>query len=266
MEPFYHYVINASTAVQRRKSMEEQFAAHGGTPHYFKAVMGNRISRAEWERSVIADDKLSLAKGEVGCALSHVGIYKRLLQSTEPYVFVFEDDVCLAASFFTCLPDIQRFMDRHTQEPVVLLLYTPHQTVFRRVGELSCSVHVLQVTGGVCAHGYVVNRKAAENLVWAQTPVAFLADTWRTFLKLGFVQLYALDADLAYVNPEMGAQSLIDSMGDRHAAKWNSAEIKEKRRKALQSLKSRMTMAQRLHAMKSRVRLHLQELFFPKTH
>lgn len=55
-------------------------------------------------RKVIMDNPL--AKGEIGCALSHLRVYQHILQQNLPYACVIEDDCLVKPSFKTALESI----------------------------------------------------------------------------------------------------------------------------------------------------------------
>ena len=79
MTTMYHSIISSSKAPARRKSVEENFAALGLQPNFFEAIMGDELSQQELNTVSQADGLLTL--GEIGCALSHLEIYKQLLRS-----------------------------------------------------------------------------------------------------------------------------------------------------------------------------------------
>ena len=69
----------------------------GTSAKFFDAIMGYEISKEQLEEYSEADNLLTL--GEIGCALSHLGTYRRLLDTEEKCAFIFEDDTCLTEEF-----------------------------------------------------------------------------------------------------------------------------------------------------------------------
>ena len=93
MMDFFHYVISAEQATERRNKIIEHFKRWGIEPNFFQAIMGNQLSENQLKQ--LTQDEGLLTKGEIGCALSHLGTYRRLLETEEKCAFIFEDDTCL---------------------------------------------------------------------------------------------------------------------------------------------------------------------------
>ncbi|WP_160101765.1 hypothetical protein [Acidaminococcus provencensis] len=49
-KPFFHYVIHASVAVERKNAILENFHKYGIEPQFFEAVMGNKLSPQQLEK------------------------------------------------------------------------------------------------------------------------------------------------------------------------------------------------------------------------
>lgn len=258
MDRFYHYIISAKMAIERHEFMKKQFTAHNREPNFFDAIMGNEIPPEKWKQLVAPDGVLALTKGEVGCSLSHRGVYKQLIESGEKYCFVFEDDANLTDRFWDSLSSICDFMDQ-TEGPAVLLLFRPNDIHVRKIYDKGISIY--NTVDGVCAHGYVLNREAAEKLIWAQTPIIFQADIWRTWIKAGLIKLYCLDEDFVPTYTELSSNSVINSLEKRPQGE-QSNELKEKRKKALHYFYNKMDVAQRINGLFARISLHVREILY----
>ena len=78
----------------------------------FPAIIGKDINLIDYvsskgyqqilmtEKTKIRIHHYDLTRGAVGCYLSHLNIYKKLLESNYKYTIVFEDDVIMAADFY----------------------------------------------------------------------------------------------------------------------------------------------------------------------
>ena len=263
MRKLYHYVISASSAKDRREFMRKQFENKGEEPNFLEAIMGKDISPEDWKKWVVPDELLTLKKGEVGGGLSHLQCYKNLLASDKPYVFVFEDDSKITDEFFEAIDGICKYMDMQT-DPVVLLLFNTFDTYVHKIGNIEKEIKVYRSLGGVLAAGYVINRKAAANLVRINTPIFIQADAWRTFVKAGLIDLRCLNKKLVYGDDYLASHSIIEQMESRNETSEANKVAQKKRKKALKYMYSKLTLSERLSALKSRALLHIRELYYDK--
>ncbi len=94
------YVISAKDNIERRRYMLTVMDKLDVDYTFFDAVIGGHLSNQEL--SEIYDEKEAvkhktnkrpLSKAEIGCALSHIGIYKEILTSDLDSALIFEDDI-----------------------------------------------------------------------------------------------------------------------------------------------------------------------------
>ena len=96
-------------------------------------------------------------------------------------------------------------------EPSVLLLRR-NNGKGKVVYPLGGNHHVLHMLAGTMACGYIINRKAVENLVKALIPVRIEYDAWAIYQQLGYIKLYSTDFNYVELNPTMSSNSIIDQM------------------------------------------------------
>ena len=72
--------------------MTGEFKKIGIAPHFFPAVNGRALSEKQKKELCINS---ALTDPEIGCAASHLEIYKDFLSTDEKSIFVFEDDVAI---------------------------------------------------------------------------------------------------------------------------------------------------------------------------
>lgn len=99
------YVINLKSRPIKREFMEKQMKMHDLNATFFEAVDGNDLDLKDLlDDGVISPVKNKkikryLRKGEIGCALSHMNIWLKLLNSDKQYALIFEDDAVLCNDF-----------------------------------------------------------------------------------------------------------------------------------------------------------------------
>jgi len=173
------FVISLPESLDRRRKMDEQLSSFGLRYQFVDAVHGGRLTDRELEGSY--DDAgcrehigRSLAPGEIGCALSHLAIYKRMADERIEAAVVLEDDAVLSERFVAVLArlgelprtvDLVCFDVRHD--------FTWWQWSARRIGGETIVRPAYRVTGTLA---YFIRRCGAEKLYRAGFPVAYTAD------------------------------------------------------------------------------------------
>jgi hypothetical protein len=84
------FVINLPRATERRAAVERRMQAIGLAYEIVEAVDGRMLSPAELE--VLCGPKRPFSPGEVGCYLSHMKVYRLIVERGVPVAAVLEDD------------------------------------------------------------------------------------------------------------------------------------------------------------------------------
>lgn len=186
-------VISDKNNEARRQNTTQEFKKYNVEFQFFDAVMANRMSQEELDTKALKDTFLS--PSEIGCALSHCGVYDEFLKSDEKSIMICEDDIYFTDDFnYDSLLQIKKFLEE-TDEPrlVVLQKSIYHHKYIRSVGN---NVNLYSTRNAFCTHGYMLNRVAAENIKKLQTPVKFEIDAYKFYYWLDACKLYCLDKDL----------------------------------------------------------------------
>lgn len=101
------WIINLKHDEERRKFMVEQLERLGLPYELIEAVDGSALSDEDFK---ISSPELSqktiyrqLTPGEVGCALSHIHLWERMLRDDITEVLIFEDDALIAQAMLGVL-------------------------------------------------------------------------------------------------------------------------------------------------------------------
>ena len=206
----YHAFILSPDNSVRKANVERQCKKIGfSTPHIFPAIMGRNFS--EEELRCLACNPTYLSKGEIGCVLSHLGVYEEFLQDTSAgYAAVFEDDAVFEPELSLALLDqIGSFIASLDEAAVIVLQKSRyHKTVVKDFGVTKAyGAHNL-----FYAYGYVLNRQAAKNIREVQTPVRFEMDAFKYYWWLDKCSLYCLNKNLVTVmdSPSIIGQDRFD--------------------------------------------------------
>lgn len=167
LNDFLVLVINLDRAPQRLEKMKLQLDALGLRWERLPAADGQRLNMNDPglldPRAFGRRHGKTALTGELGCYVSHVQAFKRLLASDAPYAVVLEDDAVLHAD----LPEVLAALHRHADGWDMVKLSGVHRGHPLRLQALTdtyqLAVMLSRFTG---ASAYVVNRRAAQ--VYAQ--------------------------------------------------------------------------------------------------
>jgi glycosyl transferase family 25 len=200
------FVVNLPEDVERCESIGNQLDRLNLTYEIFQAVRGANLtikekSKCYNEKWFIRNEGRPAKPGELGCALSHVGIYRLVVERGLPYALILEDDAWLNPNLPHLLNAIeQKFTP--AQEKVFLLSWAKKISV-SKMQTLWSSYRIVHVRSAFCTHAYVVTNKAAVKLLENLHPVQHMADCWGWLRKHRLVTLHAvippcITLDLSY--------------------------------------------------------------------
>ncbi len=204
------YIVNLPQAQDRRESVLAQCARFGLEAEVYPAVYGKDLPDDELRRRVDAPALDILTKGEIGCTLSHLGIYRDMVEKDIPIACVLEDDAVFLADPRPVLDGLAR---RAAAGPEAYILTR------NPGGDQYIDGGGAPVIGGHRFHpgwrafgtyGYVVTQSAARNILALQTPVKFVCDWWKVFRTFGIIRLFLCRTEIVGVHPEMTAASYIE--------------------------------------------------------
>ena len=190
------YIINLEKSTLRKQYMQDLLSPYSFLDvEFVKAIDGRRLS--EEERALrfdyIRSKKVygrTLNAGEVGCALSHRKVYEEVLNGSEPYALVLEDDIA-----------IQRDLNLLPLKTIDRIMQSSRPRAFMLSGDFSFyrQKPVIRIYSAVGAYAYIINKAAAKRIL-AINPPCSVADDWmyykRKGLKLFAVYPYMIDANL----------------------------------------------------------------------
>ena len=202
------FVVNLATATKRREAMQALLDKHRVTPTWFQAVDGRVMSEAEIAthfnaaRAEIAYGPM--ARAEIGTTLSHLGIYRQMIEQQLPYAVILEDDVLLAEDFDQLLSaqGKQGLASAFSPEQPVMVQLTYVDRGYKAGAIKVGSREIVRPHGGVwLASGYFITLAGAKRMVEALYPVWMVADHWRVFEREGILKLYALTPNVVWESP-----------------------------------------------------------------
>lgn len=190
------FVINLEKDVARRESIAAQLDALGLSYEIVPGVYG--ASLTEQERARVYDDRKaklhrarSLVPAEIGCALSHLKVYRAIVERGLDAALILEDDVALPANLKGVLNECSSHLKAST--PAVWLLSPADgDTAASNPLLIGASHRLLPYQSGYFTSSYLLTRAAAAALLRELEPVSDVADCWQRLARYKVVDLYVV--------------------------------------------------------------------------
>ncbi len=191
---FRAFAINLEREPARRRWIEQQLASTGIPYEIFPAIDATRLDdetlASSYDPVAARTHYREMSRGEVACALSHLGVQRRIVDAGLEHALVLEDDARLGPSLEHVLELLREAIP--AQRPVVVLLTHVEKYSNRGAEALGdAGALVRRYQHWWRAHGYFVTRAAAGRLMQG-LPVSSAADHWAWLDQQGVVELRAL--------------------------------------------------------------------------
>lgn len=191
------FVINLEQDKSRLESMKVAFLKYNLDFERFPAVNGKSLPR-ESRYNVYSGIRAwwlrrSLLPGEIGCALSHIYLYKKIVEEKLPYALILEDDIEISSELKKFLDDISEKL-KPEQNTVIMVGPRSWNVSEKRENIREDSKVVLRRSFSpyrTC--GYIVTSEAAKRLSNFLLPCRTVADDWARFERYGLVKIWTTE-------------------------------------------------------------------------
>lgn len=198
------FIINLKESSERRLKMQAQLDKTELKYEFINAINGKDLSNTELKEIVYDYPNCMLSKGEIGCALSHLAIYKKMVNENIEQAFVLEDDATLPHNIEDVISKIQK-IDKLTKPNIYLLSCVDSYIKNQKIDD-----NVFKVYQAIRSHAYIINKKAAKRLISFQTPIKYEADMWWYFRYFNCANIYCLIPSVIPYDDETKNISLIE--------------------------------------------------------
>jgi glycosyl transferase family 25 len=187
----YAYVINLASSSDRRAHITAELRKTGLDYEIFTAVDGRDLDLSD---SGIIDPSftagVALAAGTIGCALSHIGIYKKIIEDELDKALVLEDDITPPADLANLVKAVGEQMTG--AEVALLSVDCPEPCQISPEGAIPLPGSRLlalpiDISKPRSSGAYVITQEACERMVKAAFPVRVRADAWWYFYREGIL-------------------------------------------------------------------------------
>jgi len=188
------FVVNLPENTARLVAIERQLQALNLAYEILPAIRGKSLTSEERQRDY--DQRRgfrtygrTLSSGELGCALSHIAIYRKVAESNITHALVLEDDAWLNPNIPQLLEAIEK---QYTADQANIFLLSWASAVRQPYRRIWAGYGLQPVRTAQCAHAYVISRSAATELLQVLYPVHIVADCWEWIIKHGVARVFAL--------------------------------------------------------------------------
>lgn len=194
---FQIFIISLTCAEQRRAWMQSHLHDRGLEQWCFvDGIVGAELTETQIQQEHNAKRGMARAgraftRGEIGCALSHRKAYELMLSNQQNSALILEDDAYLAEDINLVLHAAADWL--HSDTPRLLLL-SPMRAFLNKSGQ-TLTAHHRRVTMHRAwnAHGYALNRAAAQSLIKENTPIHLMADDWVAYRRACNLEICGVD-------------------------------------------------------------------------
>ena len=113
----YIKVVNLKRRPDRKENVEKIFASHDIPKEDYEfvdATDGIALEVTDEMMDIFEGNDFGNRKGVIGCAMSHINLWKQLLEDKQnDYYVIMEDDITLANNFTQRLANAKKEMDKH---------------------------------------------------------------------------------------------------------------------------------------------------------
>lgn len=117
------YVINLERRSDRRESMIEKIRVAGIKDYeFYRAIDGRELQLQPTDemRHLFFNNDFGSRIGVVGCALTHLALWRQLVKDKSPRYLILEDDVTFSAGFQSRLTEVYDHLSGHRADLVLL--------------------------------------------------------------------------------------------------------------------------------------------------
>ncbi|MDB9717889.1 glycosyltransferase family 25 protein [Candidatus Pelagibacter sp.] len=197
MKKYQIYILNLKRHKKRRKHIISELKKQNIRNYEFvDAIDGNRLKKSQLDLMTCKNEKIfnpkntNMSAGQVACALSHIKIYKKFLNSNFELALIFEDDAKFLNKF---TEKLKKFILKNFKYESQIVLLGKLIEFYKNPIDRIKSHEFVEVTDTWGSHSYFINRKAAESIILFNYPVKTVADHFFIFRIYCKIKIFGLN-------------------------------------------------------------------------
>ena len=212
------FVINLERDTHRNTFMKSQLDKLEVAFDFFPGVLGTSLTAMELkkhynDRKAYRHQCRSLVLSEIGISLTHVNIYRRMIDENIKVACIFEDDVTLPEQLQKILQSLDNEIDKRIPEVILL---SPAKTIGE--GKYIDKKHQIKdYKDGFYTSAYIINLAAANVLSKELYPVNDVADCWKRLKMHKTINLRAITPTLTEQDRDLFGSSTTDDINKNYS-------------------------------------------------
>ena len=182
------FVLNLEHNTERKKYMQDLLKDIPIDYEFFPAVYIENISEVYDSELAQKKSKRQLNAGEIGCALSHKAIYKKMIDENIPQALILEDDISLSSDFYSVYKALSEIKIGNKIVLLGTMSTKKKWKIWKNQLTADHSMYlVLNNYGGT--YGYVIGLDAAKKIYYHNEKIFIVADDWKYYRRLSQIWL-----------------------------------------------------------------------------
>jgi len=162
-------IINLARRPDRKENMLTQLKDQNATNYEFiNAVDGKELEPTNQIRELFRGNDFNYRKGVIGCALSHINLWKQLIadDNTE-YYLILEDDITFEPEFNAKLKKCVRIFNHHDIEYLLIGGFNMTSKCSENIDDIKVieTIHNFYVHTGYGTASYIIRKSACKKLI-----------------------------------------------------------------------------------------------------
>lgn len=229
------FIINLKSETLKRQKVTERCNTLGLDYEIIDAVVGKDIQPEVIQAVAYHHSKSKITNGVVGCTLSHLHIYTRIVNEHIPYALIMEDDINIHESVLPIMDSLEKNIQPEKEE--IFLLNTPEAItplVSRTIGE---NYKFFRMARASQSPGYIITKKTAQKLLSFNFPIKYEVDRWMAFRDYCGIKIWTLEQGVIDTYDNDKSESSLEE--DRSKCELERLNFLSKLRKTEKNYQSR---------------------------
>lgn len=204
LKEFKVYIVNLKHNTERKEHILTELKKQNiKNFQIIDAVDGKKLKDKDLKNFICSSEKKynslgqKLTLSQIGCAMSHINIYKDFIKSDESYALILEDDAIFLDNFSY---NLQKFIIRNFKYKKQVFLLSELKEFIKKPIDKIENYESVEVTNAFFTHAYIINKEAAKSIIKFNFPVKTVADNFVYFkiycgINLVGLNPYLLDQD-----------------------------------------------------------------------
>lgn len=204
LEKFKIFVVNLKKDEDRKKNIVNELRKQKIKNYeIIDAINGNKLTHQEIVSSTFRNSmganpwNIKMSPSQIGCALSHIKIYRSFIKTEYEFALILEDD----AIFVNNLNDeLKNFIINSFKYKKQIILLSELKQFYNKPLNKSEKYELVDVSNAFFTHAYFINKDAAKAIVTFNYPVKTIADNFIFFkiycgIKITGINPFIADQD-----------------------------------------------------------------------